>query len=84
MTYMGRWVAGPLVLLAITAAAAPIPDFAAVVEGLACETLGAKVFHPTGDTLSATPIYLGTTPDTPPLQATCENAVGWVCPWMRH
>ena len=35
--------------LATPATSAPLPDYAAVVEAIACETFGKDVFNPLGD-----------------------------------
>ena len=67
------------------AASAPIPDYAAVVEAIACETFGADVFHPV-DERQDVRIVLGQAPPGEeragmkpgePLTARCSNTVAW-------
>jgi len=71
--------------LASPATSAPIPDYAAVVEAIACETYGKDVFNPLGDGKTMR-VLLGQAPagqqragvkPGEPLTATCRNTVAW-------
>jgi hypothetical protein len=74
-----------LVFGATAAPAAPIPDYAAVVEAIACETYGRDVFHPLRDLGPARVVLAEEQPrkepagtkSGEPFTATCENTVAW-------
>ena len=72
-------------ILAAPATSAPIPDYAAIVEAIACETYGKDVFHPSVD-LETPQVLLGRASpgqqragmkSGEPLTARCRNTVAW-------
>ena len=83
---IARWLlATALLSVPCPATAAPIPDYAAVVEAIACETYGKDVFHPSSEPQAMRVLLsqasrgqerAGMKPGEP-LTAKCSNTVAW-------